>query len=193
MIKSAWDDSDEDAPESAPSTAPPAVAAPAGDEPAPPAADTRAFDPLIPEGATAAARLFAGAHRGSLDDIARALAEGATPTDTLTFLVLEELETHACNSTDRRGDAAVPAELGDTAMHVAVRAGRLEVVLLLLLAQPADLAADRPAKRNRRGETALELAAAGSPLRELLVASAACARTLRLQRAARGPADGTTR
>jgi hypothetical protein len=206
MIKSAWDDSSEE------EDALPTPAITTACELSDAALDLMPEDAVIPDAhpATPQARLFWGAAQGSMRCVARALQLGAPASCVLTNDIFEELETisslAASSSSAKqtpqlrgRGAAsyraalakpslAVEAELGDSAMHVAARADQLECALLLLL-QPG--LSDWPTRRNRKGESAIDVARAGSAMREVLRSSTRALLALEWQREALGaPAEG---
>lgn len=176
-MKSAWDDSDEEA--EPPAASPASACAEAGapmDEPAPEDASLRE-DPVLTDDhpATNEARLFYGCYRGSLRCVSTALAWGARADACLTHNVLEELETIACAA---KGAAVVQAELGDSALHVAARRGEVACALLLLMQGGPPESMGRV---NRRGESALDVASSPA-IRELLRSSVAALQALELQK-----------
>ncbi|KAJ1639524.1 hypothetical protein T492DRAFT_935703 [Pavlovales sp. CCMP2436] len=182
-LKDAWDASSDEESAAAPAIAP--AAAPAVATAAAPAEVDESLpeDATVPDAhpATAQARLFWGAGC-SLRCCARALALGANADEPLTARVMEELETIVCSTA---GASSLQAELGDSAMHVAVRAGRLECVLFLL----GQLQADQrwPCRRNRQGERVIDVAASGSVL---IVVIEAGTRALLAHELQRGMASG---
>jgi hypothetical protein len=180
-LKDAWDASSDEEPADAPAVDQPAADAPAADAPAADeVGESLPEDATVPDGhpASAEARLFWGAFTGSLRCVAMALALGARADEQLTYRVMEELETITCSSA---GASSLQAELGDSAMHVAVRAGRLEC-FIFLLAQLQAGPTRWPRHRNRQGERVVDVSASGSVLREVIEASTRALHAHELQR-----------
>lgn len=154
MLKDCWDDDSDEAEADFPT--PPEAAPGMAD-------DVHGLGPLgkadLPDDVPCSpdARLFWGCAHGSLRCIAQAVRDCVPLGTKLRYEVMEELETLACTA-DVAG-AAVTAELGDSAMHIAARAGVLEAVLVLLaLPPPSDgERVDWLAIRNRQGENPLDV------------------------------------